>query len=234
MFLINNKFENNKNITQNILNLIWLIFNNFLISIKSQLRNLKLILEEMKKIGYHYNNNNKIVFFIKMIVRSLFNQINETLFKGYVVLIFGTRRAGKTTLLEELIRYHESMGRKIRYLNCDLISARQMIDTTNDQELKSLVEGVDILAIDEAQNIETIGKTLKIIHDVFPKVQVIATGSSSFDLANKTGEPLVGRMRQFLLYPFSVKEIWKEIGPVEARGGLDNFLKYGLYPKIYG
>lgn len=109
-----------------------------------------------------------------------------------------------------------------------------MIDTTNDQELKSLVEGIDILAIDESQNIETIGKTLKIIHDTFPKVQVIATGSSSFDLANKTGEPLVGRMRQFLLYPFSIKEIWNEKGILEATANLENFLKYGLYPKVYG
>ena len=205
----------------------------FIVSI-TIFKKLKSVIEIFQKYSYNYNNKDNLIYFINMIVRSLFTRINETLFRGYVALIFGTRRVGKTTLLEEIIRYQESMGRKIRYLNCDLISARQMIDTTNDQELKSLVEGIDILAIDEAQNIETIGRTLKIIHDTFPKLQVIATGSSSFDLANKTGEPLVGRMRQFLLYPFSIKEIWKEKGPLEATANLENFLKYGLYPKVYG
>lgn len=187
-----------------------------------------------ENIYYHKHDNNKKEFNCIMIARSIFKQIDETLFKGHVVLLFGTRRVGKTTLLEQLIKYHEALGRKCKYLNCDLITSRQMIDTTNDQELKSLVDGIDILAIDEAQNIDTIGRTLKIIHDIFPKVQVIATGSSSFDLANKTGEPLVGRMRQFLLYPFSVKEIRDSEDYLIAVSNIENFLKYGLYPTVYG
>lgn len=92
-------------------------------------------------------------------------------------------------------------------MNCDIVQDRQPLETTNSLELGEIIRGIDILAIDKAQNIETIGRTLKIIHDTFPKVQVIATGSSSFDLANKTGEPLVGMMIEFLLYLFSIKEI---------------------------
>ncbi len=190
--------------------------------------------EKLKNKCYHKYDNDKKDFNYSMIVRSIFKQIDETLFKGHVVLLFGTRRVGKTTLLDQLIKYHEAHGRKCKYLNCDLINARQKIDTTNDQELKILVDGVDILAIDEAQNVETIGKTLKIIHDTFPHVQVIATGSSSFDLANKTGEPLVGRMRQFLLYPFSAREIRDSEDYLTAVSNMENFLKYGFYPRVYG
>lgn len=216
------------------------ILNTFTVSIKSltsleksMLKNLMLFLDRPKKPCYHKSSLDKLPFILIMIVRSLFNQINDSLFKENVALIFGTRRVGKTTLLRELVKYHESMQRKCSYLDCESIVARQKIDTFNDYELKGVVEGIDILAIDEAQNIETIGRTLKIIHDTFPHVQVIATGSSSFDLANKTGEPLVGRMRQFLLYPLSVREIWQQEGIVEATAGIDTFLKYGLYPKIY-
>lgn len=182
--------------------------------------------------SYNYNEN-KIYFFVTMIARDVFNLINNTLFKDNVILLFGTRRVGKTTLLKEIVKYHESMGKKCVYMDCEHAASRQKLDTTNDQSLRLLTEGIDILAIDEAQNIETIGKTLKIIHDTFPKVQVIATGSSSFDLANKTGEPLVGRMRQFLLYPFSVKEIWNQDGFLKVTANIDNFLRFGLYPRVY-
>ena len=185
-------------------------------------------------VGYHMIIMKIIWYFMFiMITRSIFNLVNEALFKDNVILIFGTRRVGKTTLLQEIIKYHEENGKRCLYLDCEHSSSRRKLDTTNDEDLRILVEDLDILAIDEAQNIETIGRTLKIIHDTFPHVQVIATGSSSFDLANKTGEPLVGRMRQFLLYPLSVREIWKQEGIVKATAGIDNFLRLGLYPKIY-
>ena len=89
------------------------------------------------------------------------------------------------------------------------------------------------MVIDEAQNVANIGQVLKIIHDEFPNIQVIATGSSSFDLANKTGEPLVGRSRSFVLYPFSVAEISNATNSFTATANLDNFLRLGLYPNIF-
>ncbi len=169
-----------------------------------------------------------------VITRSLFGEIVECLEDGKVALLFGTRRVGKTTLLNEVINYYNVRREKSLLINCDTVRGQKSLDTTDDQELANLVKDIDILAVDEAQNVESIGKTLKIIHDVFPKVKVIATGSSSFDLANKTGEPLVGRMRQFLLYPFSAEELRKATNALEVNYNVENFLKYGMYPCIYG
>jgi predicted AAA+ superfamily ATPase len=95
------------------------------------------------------------------------------------------------------------------------------------------VDGFDIIVIDEAQNIVNIGQTLKIMHDVFPGIQVIASGSSSFDLANKTGEPLVGRSRSFILYPFSLNELQNSCGVFNIAANLENYLRFGMYPCIY-
>ncbi|MCR4623608.1 MAG: AAA family ATPase [Alphaproteobacteria bacterium] len=169
-----------------------------------------------------------------VIKRSLFGEIIECLEDGKIALLFGTRRVGKTTLLNEVINYYNARGAKSLLINCDTIRGQKSLDTTNDQELANLIKDVDILAVDEAQNVESIGKTLKIIHDVFPKVKAIATGSSSFDLANKTGEPLVGRMHQFLLYPFSAEELRQATNAFEVNYNVENFLKYGMYPCIYG
>ena len=108
------------------------------------------------------------------------------------------------------------------------------MDTTDDQVLGDIVKGVDLLAVDEAQTLETIGKTLKIIHDTFPQVDIIASGSSSFDLVNKLGEPLVGRMRRFFLYSFSTEELRKSQGAYEVNYNVEKYLKYGMYPCVYG
>jgi predicted AAA+ superfamily ATPase len=168
-----------------------------------------------------------------MIKRSLFDKINAALFQKKVILIFGTRRVGKTTLLTQIMEYHQSLGKKCTYLNCDLLGVKQSLETTNEQLLKRYLDGIDIVCVDEAQNIGNVGQVLKIIHDVFPEVQVIATGSSSFDLANKTGEPLVGRSRSFVLYPFSVNELQNARGAFITDANLDNFLRLGMYPCIH-
>ena len=169
-----------------------------------------------------------------MIKRTVFKDIIECLSHNKVALLFGTRRVGKTTLLEEIITYYKNHKERCLFINCDTIRGRESISTTDDQILFDLLKNTDVLAIDEAQNVETIGRTLKIIHDVFPAVKVIATGSSSFDLANKTGEPLVGRMRQFLLYPFSTEELRQATNAYDVNYNLEHFLKYGMYPCIYG
>lgn len=187
-----------------------------------------LTYNDYKHIKYRYKKN--------MIGRSVFEEVKKRISSKNkkVVLLFGTRRTGKTTLLEKLIEYYTFQGKVCKYLNCDTIRSRETLETTDDQKLGDLVSGIDILAIDEAQNIETIGKTLKIIYDTFPKVQIIATGSSSFDLANKTGEPLVGRMDSYILYPFAMDELRKSIGAFDINFNIRKYLKYGLYPSIYG
>ena len=198
------------------------------------LKNIRFILKNWKIRITINDNENKFGYNFTVIERTIFDQIKAEFFKRNVILLFGTRRVGKTTLLEQVIKYYELQGKSYKYLNCDTVKARQDLNTLDDQELGDLVKGIDILAVDEAQNIETIGKTFKIIYDTFPHVQVIATGSSSFDLANKTGEPLVGRMRSFLLYPFSIGELRNFVGTRDINFNIKKYLKYGLYPSIYG
>lgn len=168
-----------------------------------------------------------------MIKRSIFGKIMQNLFKNKVILIFGTRRVGKTTLVKQMLEQLSKQSQKCIYLNCDLLSVKQSLETTNEQMLKQKIDGYDVVVIDEAQNVVNIGQTLKIIHDEFPNIQVIATGSSSFDLANKTGEPLVGRSRSFILYPFSIAEICNATNSFITDASLDNFLRLGLYPSIF-
>ena len=167
------------------------------------------------------------------IKRDVIVRIENGLFKNRVVLIFGTRRVGKTTLVKQLLEKYTAAGKKCLYLNCDLLTVRQSLETQNEQELWQKINGYDIVAIDEAQNVANIGMTLKIIHDEFPQVQVIATGSSSFDLANKTGEPLVGRSRTFMLHPFSMNEIKNHHDFFFVESSLDKFLRFGMYPSIW-
>ena len=180
-----------------------------------------------------YNELIEDIYKNSMIKRNVFDQIKNSMFKRRVILLFGTRRVGKTTLLEELIHYYQSQGKICKYMNCDTVQDKQSLETTNSLILGDIIKGYDILAIDEAQNVKEIGKTLKIIHDTFPQVQVIATGSSSFDLANKIGEPLVGRMREFLLYPFSTGELRESFGALNTNFNIEKFLRFGFYPCIY-
>jgi predicted AAA+ superfamily ATPase len=169
-----------------------------------------------------------------MIRRNVFDKIHDNLFQDRVIILFGTRRVGKTTLVNQIIQHQKGLGKRCSYLNCDLLSVKQGLETTNEQLLKRFVDDIDIVTIDEAQNVNNIGQILKIIHDEFPKIQVIATGSSSFDLANKIGEPLVGRSRTFVLYPFSTWELSKENGAFVIDASMENFLRFGTYPSIYG
>ena len=97
---------------------------------------------------------------------------------------------------------------------------------------RHLLEGIDLLAIDEAQNIPEIGSKLKLIVDEVEGIKVIASGSSSFDLLNKAGEPLVGRSTQFHLTPFSQKEISQIENALETRQHLESRLIYGSYPEV--
>lgn len=189
-------------------------------------------IESSKNILYNKYNDTKINS--NMIEREIFNEVRECLEKKKVAVIFGTRRVGKTTLIREVIKFYENQGKKYLFIDCESARWKRLLDTTDDQILGDIVRGVNLLAVDEAQNIETIGKTLKIIHDTFPQVDIIASGSSSFDLANKVGEPLVGRMRRFLLYPFSTAELRKSLGAYDVNYNVEKYLKYGMYPCVYG
>lgn len=144
-------------------------------------------------------------------------------------LLFGARQVGKTTLITDIKTKMEAGGKKVLLLNCNVLEHRQIIDTTSITLLAN-VSGYDYVFLDEAQTLTNAGLTLKIIHDEFPHVSVLATGSSSFELKNRTVETMTGRYIDFTLYPFSLSEIGK---PESWNYNLEQFLLYGFYPEIF-
>lgn len=145
------------------------------------------------------------------------------------VLIFGARRVGKTILMRQLVK---DFAGKTMLLNGEDYDTLALLEEQSVANYRHLLEGVDLLAIDEAQSIPNIGSKLKLIVDEIEGIHVIASGSSSFDLLNKAGEPLVGRSTQFHLTPFSQKEIAQVETALETRQNLESRLIYGSYPEV--
>lgn len=160
--------------------------------------------------------------------RLIEDKIKERFHKGRAILIFGPRQAGKTTLSKKLL---EPYGEAGEYFNCELAAVRNNFELGQPELLKALVGKKEIVVFDEAQTIEDIGAVLKAFIDTYPEIQVIATGSSSFDLANKINEPLTGRAFEFILYPLSIREI-KQTGVNVSRTELNEFLRLGTYPAV--
>ena len=147
-----------------------------------------------------------------------------------VILIYGPRQTGKTTLVKQL---GKDSGLKSLYLNADLSKNESLLMQRDIKSLSDLTEGYQLLIIDEAQRVADIGLVLKVIYDEMPHLKVIATGSSSFDLANKTAEPLTGRKIVFQLLPFALGEIAREVNNYELDQQLEDLLIYGSYPEVY-
>ncbi len=157
-------------------------------------------------------------------------QIEKRLFKGKVVIIYGARQVGKTMLVKKI--FDKYNGAKI-YLNCELLSVQQGLAVPEAEKLKSYLGNNKLVILDEAQKITNIGLILKILIDTYPDIQIIATGSSSFDLANKINEPLTGRTWTFTLYPFSISEIKQQNSRFEIEAKLENILRFGFYPEVF-
>lgn len=166
---------------------------------------------------------------MKPIKRLLQDRIATRIEPNKAVLIFGARRVGKTVLISQLISDFEG---KTMLLNGEDYDTLALLEERSIANYRHLLEGVDLLAIDEAQNIPDIGSKLKLIVDEIEGLRVIASGSSSFDLLNKAGEPLVGRSTQFHLTPFSQKEIAPTETALETRQNLESRLIYGSYPEV--
>ncbi len=164
-----------------------------------------------------------------MIERILDSKIKTRLFKGKAIIILGPRRVGKTTLIKKI---EKDMEGKTLFLDGDEPDDRKRLSEPSSSELKKLVGGNKILMIDEAQRIKNIGLTLKLITDKIPEVQVIVTGSSSFELANQIKEPLTGRKFEYHLFPFSEGELISHNGETEERRLLESRLIYGMYPEV--
>ncbi|MEK7522683.1 MAG: ATP-binding protein [Patescibacteria group bacterium] len=168
---------------------------------------------------------------VDMIPRTVEKTILKYLWKGKIIIIYGARQVGKTTLVKTIIK-NLSLQSSI-YLNCDENDIRQMfIHANTSTQLKEIIGNRKLVVIDEAQRIPDIGLKLKLLVDAFPSQQIIATGSSSFDLANTIVEPLTGRNISFWLYPFSISEIQTIYSSTEIHRILETFLIYGTYPAV--
>ncbi len=164
-----------------------------------------------------------------MIDRLLTQKIRERLGRGKAILILGPRQTGKTTLAKRILA--EQPGRAL-YLNADEPFDRQRLTDVSSTQLRQLVGTAEFVVIDEAQRVPNIGLTLKILVDQLPEKQILATGSSSLDLANSINEPLTGRLFSFQLFPISWPEWAAHVGELEALRQLEQWLVFGSYPDV--
>ncbi len=162
-----------------------------------------------------------------MIKRTFLTDIQRRLFQGKAIILFGPRQCGKSTLIEDMLKDKEHL-----YLNGDDADIREQLTNTSATRLKTIVGGYKIVFIDEAQRIPNIGLTLKLFTDQLKDIQVIATGSSAFELSSKVNEPLTGRKFEFMLYPFCFGEMVAYHGYIQERRFLEHRLIYGYYPEI--
>ncbi|MGQ9554905.1 MAG: ATP-binding protein [Anaerolineae bacterium] len=157
-------------------------------------------------------------------------RIEAALFKGKIVLIYGARQVGKTTLVRDILA-----GRRERslYLNCDEPEVRAFLTERNSLALRRAIGmNTQIAVIDEAQRVRDIGITLKLLVDNYPDLQVIATGSSALELSNRIAEPLTGRKIIFHLYPLSLGELASQETALDTHMLLEQRLLYGTYPGV--
>lgn len=164
-----------------------------------------------------------------MLKRELESRIFSDIIPQKVVLLLGARRVGKTVIMEKIIK---QFGEGVVFLNGEDFTTLEVFSSRTISSFTQLFQGVKLLAIDEAQNIPDIGNILKLIVDHVKGLSVIVSGSSSFDLFNMAGEPLVGRSSHYNLFPFSLKELSQEESRVEAVHRLEERLIYGMYPEL--
>lgn len=155
--------------------------------------------------------------------------IDKEVRPGKALIIYGPRRAGKTTLLAAWLA---SCGLKYRLESGDDLRTRNLLGSSDIRLLTDFAEGYDVVAVDEAQAVPGIGVGLKILVDHCPRLRVVATGSSSFDLAGAIGEPLTGRKRTVSLFPFAQMELRAHWNAHDLRERLEDFLIYGAYPDV--
>ena len=162
------------------------------------------------------------------ITRKISDLIAEKMFLGKAIIIIGARQVGKTTLLKEGLKGAEG----VLWLNGDELETRTLMENITVERYRSMLGGNRILVIDEAQRIADIGLKCKLVTDNFPDVQLIVTGSSSLDLANKVNEPMTGRKWEYLLFPLSYAELAAHHGAMQEWKKLPIRLVYGSYPDV--
>jgi len=164
-----------------------------------------------------------------MISRAIADSIQKRLKDEKAIILLGPRQVGKSTLLQQL---SSKFAKPVMWWNGDDADIRTILSNTTATSLRSLLGKSRTLIIDEAQRIENIGLSIKLMIDQLKDVKVIATGSSAFELANHINEPLTGRKWEYHLFPFSFGEMVEEHGLLTEKRLLDHRLVYGYYPEI--
>ncbi len=162
-----------------------------------------------------------------MFIRIIENSIKEKIGSGKAIVVVGARQVGKTTLIKKILENKEYL-----FLDADDPTVREILTNPNTEQIRTIIGENNIIFIDEAQRINGIGITLKIITDQFKNVQLFVSGSSSFDLGNNLNEPLTGRKWEYELFPISWEEYENKLGFLKAEQQIDNRLLYGFYPDV--
>ncbi|MEM1325415.1 MAG: ATP-binding protein [Bacteroidota bacterium] len=162
-----------------------------------------------------------------MIKRTIQDKIQSKIGRGKAIMVIGPRQVGKTTLISQFLK-----NKDFKFFDGDDPLVRQPLNTPNTEEIRSLLGNKKIVFIDEAQRINNIGLTMKIIVDQFKDVQLWISGSSSFSLFNELNEPLTGRKWEYELYPISWEEYENDIGYLQSEMQLKNRLRFGMYPDV--
>ena len=165
---------------------------------------------------------------MRPITRELYPIIENQIGRKKVILIMGARQVGKSTLLKEIFAGKE----RVMWLNGDDPDVEKILSNVTSTRLKSMLAGKEFFILDEAQRISDIGLKLKLIADNVEGVQIVATGSSSFELASKTSESLTGRKREYNMFPMTFKEMTDYSDMISEKRLIPHRLVYGYYPEV--
>src|SRR3989344_625664 len=165
-----------------------------------------------------------------MLLPRIYSNLEKYIESGKVLVIYGPRRVGKTTIVEQ---YLKTTQWKYKLDSGDNIRTQHTLSSQDFSQILPYVEGYELLVLDEAQNIPNVGMALKILVDQKPNLRIIATGSSSFELSGQVGEPLTGRKTTLTLYPIAQQELLqKTYNHFELKQKLPDYLIYCSYPEV--
>ncbi len=167
---------------------------------------------------------------MKPFPRIIEGRIKDRLFEpNKAIILYGPRQVGKTTLVKKILSDYDS---EASYFNCEILTVREGLMSEDPEIMRDYFGGHKVIVFDEAQKVPNIGLALKIFLDAYPETAIIATGSSSFDLANQVAEPLTGRHYEFFLSPLSTEEMMANYSKTAVMGDMPTRLIYGNYPEV--
>ena len=189
-----------------------------------------LIIHNSSKLKVSVFDKIRIVYYTQLmkIKRLLEQKLPSLIQPGKVLVVYGPRRVGKTTLVKDFLKEYQG---PYRFMNGEELSSQELLSQQNSAQLGQLISAVSLLVIDEAQRVPNIGLNLKILIDSFPHISIVATGSASLDIASKVEESLTGRKKTILLYPISFNELIQTYGAVDVKKQLNRWLIWGSYPE---